>query len=294
MESLLYRLERLLNDIIHRSVHQLEGILVPLDARKSQKVVNQSAESHVLLADKVQVLAGPYFIPIRLIKLEAAGADIVELGIPHSDPIAEGPTIQAATERALRGHVRLSEILELCQRLRAVSSMPLILMGYLNNVLAFGEEELVQASAAAGVDGLIVADVPLEEATTLEAACEAKGVHRILMVAPTSTPERVVQIAARSRGFVYCVSVTGVTGARAALPADLNQLVARIQRVTSTPVAVGFGVSTPEQASQVARIADGVIVGSALVDRIGAAAGPSEAIESATSFVRSLRAAIEP
>jgi tryptophan synthase alpha chain len=225
-------------------------------------------------------------------ELEAAGADIVELGIPHSDPIAEGPTIQASTARALRHNTRLDEILDLTRRVREVSEVPLILMGYLNNVLSYGEEQLVQTCAEAGVDGLIVADVPYEEAQSLQRECERTGVHRILLVAPTSTPERVVRIASRSRGFVYCVSVTGVTGARSELPPDLAWLVGRIQRVTSTPIAVGFGVSTPDQAAEVARLADGVIVGSALVSRLGQASTADEAIQSATGFVRSLSDAV--
>ena len=143
------------------------------------------------------------------------------------------------------------------------------------------------------MDGLIVADVPFDEAEVLQAACEAKEVHRILMIAPTSTPERVVRIASRSRGFIYCVSVTGVTGERTTLASDLEQLVARIRRVSSTPVAVGFGISTPEQATQVARIADGVIVGSALVSRIGAAPSREAALQASVEFVRSLRQALQ-
>ena len=225
-------------------------------------------------------------------ELAAAGADVVELGVPHSDPIAEGPTIQASSERALKQGVQLAGILDLCRQVRARTEVPLVLMGYLNNVLAYGEEPLVQACAGAGVDGLIVADAPFEEARALQAACEAKGVHRILMIAPTSTPERVVKIASRSRGFVYCVSVTGVTGERDTLPADLEPLVARIRRVCSTPVAVGFGISTPEQAARVARLADGVIVGSALVSRIGAAPSRDAALEVSVEFVRTLSQAL--
>ncbi len=225
-------------------------------------------------------------------ELAAAGADVVELGIPHSDPIAEGPTIQAASERARRHAIQLPQILDLARRLRARSEVPLVLMGYLNNVLAFGEEALVQGCAEAGVDGLIVADAPYEEAQTLQAACAKTGVHRILLVAPTSTPERVVQIASRSRGFVYCVSVTGVTGERRALPSDLARLVGRIRRVVSTPVAVGFGISTPEQAAEVAALADGVIVGSALVSRIAAAPDADTALQEAREFVTSLSAAL--
>jgi tryptophan synthase alpha chain len=225
-------------------------------------------------------------------ELAVAGADLVELGIPHSDPIGEGPTIQAASQRSLAHHTTLAQILELVRRVRAVSDVPLVLMGYLNNVLAHGEERVAKDAAAAGADGLIVADTPFEETAMLSRACADSGVHRVLMVAPTSTPARVVHIAASSRGFVYCVSVTGVTGSRRTLPPDLAQLVGRIRRVTPTPVCVGFGVSTAEQAAEVARLADGVIVGSALVARIGAAKSRDAAIRSAREFVAELAAAV--
>jgi tryptophan synthase alpha chain len=225
-------------------------------------------------------------------ELAAAGADVIELGVPHSDPIAEGPTIQASSLRSLRNGTRLEQILELCKRVRGACDVPLLLMGYLNNVVSYGEERLVRDCAASGVDGLIVADAPFDEVPALQAASEAQGVHRVHLVAPTTTPERTVRIAALSRGFVYCVSTTGVTGARTALPTDLAALVARIQRVTATPVCVGFGISTPEHAARVARIADGAIVGSALVDRVGAAGSPAEAIESARSFVSELARAV--
>jgi tryptophan synthase alpha chain len=225
-------------------------------------------------------------------ELAAAGADVVEVGVPHSDPIAEGPTIQAASQRALAAGTTPARIVELIGRLRGVCDVPLVLMGYLNNVLARGEQRFAEDCAAAGVDGLIVADAPYEAARALHEACSAKGVHRILMVAPTSTPERLVQISARSRGFVYCVSVTGVTGERRSFDSGLPDLVRRIQRVTATPVAVGFGISTPEQAAEVAATADGIIVGSALVRRIGAAASRAEAIDSTTRFVRELARAV--
>ncbi|HKC49165.1 MAG TPA: tryptophan synthase subunit alpha, partial [Myxococcota bacterium] len=176
-------------------------------------------------------------------ELAAAGADLVELGIPHSDPIGEGPTIQAASLRSLTQHTTLAQILELVRRVRAVCDVPVVLMGYLNNVLAHGEERTAKDAAAAGADGLIVADTPFEETEMLSRACAESGVHRVLLVAPTSTPARVVRIAAASRGFVYCVSVTGVTGSRQALPPDLAALVGRIRRVTPTPACVGFGVS---------------------------------------------------
>jgi tryptophan synthase alpha chain len=225
-------------------------------------------------------------------ELHAAGADVIELGVPHSDPIAEGPTIQASSLQALRQGTTLAQTLELVSQLRSSCDVPLVLMGYLNNVFAYGEESLVQAAADAGVDGLIVVDAPYDEVPGLQAACEAKGVQRILMVAPTSTPERVVAISSRSAGFVYCVSVTGVTGARSALPQELEELVARIQRVTTKPVCVGFGISTPEQAAAVGRIADGVVVGSALVSTIAAAASGAEAVDAASKFVGSLAKAL--
>ena len=225
-------------------------------------------------------------------ELAAAGADVLELGVPHSDPIAEGPTIQAASQRSLLNRTGLRDVLERVRAVRETTDIPLILMGYVNNVLAHGAERLAADCAEIGVDGLIIADTPYEEGTELEAACNARNVHRILMVAPTSTPERMVCIAARSRGFVYCVSVTGVTGARDQLPPDLESLVGRIGRVTETPVSVGFGISTPSLAAEVARMADGVIVGSALVQRIADAKSPADAIDSARSFVSDLITAI--
>ena len=225
-------------------------------------------------------------------ELAAAGADVIELGVPHSDPIGEGPTIQAATQRSLAHHTTLAQILELVRGVRAVSEVPLVLMGYLNNVLAHGEERMAKDAAAAGADGLILCDAPFEETELLSRACAEANVHRVLLVAPTSTPARVVRIAAASRGFVYCVSVTGVTGSRQALPADLASLVDRIRRVTTTPVCVGFGVSDAAQAAEVARLADGVIVGSALVSRVGAARGREDVVRAARAFVSELAAAV--
>ncbi|MCP4005347.1 MAG: tryptophan synthase subunit alpha [bacterium] len=225
-------------------------------------------------------------------ELAAAGADIVELGVPHSDPIAEGPTIQASSARAVAAGTTLAGVLAMCARVRKLTDVPLVAMGYLNNVLARGEDQTVAECAASGIDGLIIVDAPHEEGADLSRACEAKDVHRILLIAPTSTPERVVQIASLSRGFVYCVSTTGVTGARNELPPDLAHLVAKVRRVTDAPVCVGFGISTPEHAVDVARMCDGVIVGSALVSRIAAAKDRAEAIASASGFVRSLSEAM--
>ena len=225
-------------------------------------------------------------------ELESAGADLVELGFAHSDPIGEGGTIQAASERALASGTTLQQVIELVHQIRQVSEIPILLMGYLNNVLAYGEARLAADCARAGVDGLIVVDVPFDETQQLQAACEAHGVHQILLVAPTSTPERVVRIASQSRGFVYCVSVTGVTVARRELPVDLEALVQRIQRVASVPVGVGFGISTGAQAARVARIADAVVVGSALVERVAAGASDEASLRAASDFVRELAVAV--
>jgi tryptophan synthase alpha chain len=224
-------------------------------------------------------------------ELAAAGADAIELGVPHSDPIAEGPTIQASSLRSLHNKTRLADVIELAGRAREVTPVPLLLMGYLNNVLAHGPERLATECRGAGVDGLILADTPCDELPELTRAARDAGLHRISLIAPTTTPERVVRIAGQASGFIYCVSVTGVTGARRQVAEDLAALVARIRRVSSTPICVGFGISTPEHVREVARVADGAIVGSALIDRIAGAGSPRAALERAEAFVRELAAA---
>jgi tryptophan synthase alpha chain len=225
-----------------------------------------------------------------VLALEDAGADLVELGVPFSDPIAEGPTIQRSSEHALARGTSLRRILELVQGLRARTEIPLVLMGYANPFYALGEDACVAALADAGVDGIIVADLPPEEGEGLFAKAEAKGIDAILLAAPTTRPERAVLLARRTRGFLYYVSLTGVTGARSALAADLEECVGRVRAVADVPVCVGFGVSTPEHAGAIARFADGVVVGSALVARISEAGSPRAAIEAASRFVRELKA----
>jgi tryptophan synthase alpha chain len=214
-----------------------------------------------------------------------AGADVIELGFPFSDPIADGSVIQKAALRSMAAGTTLSSVLELARRARAEVSVPLVLMGYLNPVLAYGVPRLLQDCAAAGVDGLILPDLPPEEAGQLRAEAQAHDVATIFFLAPTSTPERERAVLEASTGFIYFVSVTGVTGARAAVP-DVGPQVQRIRAASRVPVAVGFGISSPGQARQMAAFADGVVVGSALVDRLarGEAPGP---------FVASLRAALD-
>ena len=224
--------------------------------------------------------------------IAAAGADLIELGVPFSDPLADGPTIQHATQVALDGGITPTHCLVLTSRLRADGvTQPLLLMGYINPILAYGVERFVTDATAVGADGFIVPDLPPEEAGALEAACRTHGRALVYLLAPTSTPERVTSVAARTSGFLYLVSLAGVTGARDALPVDLSGFVERARAAAHCPVAVGFGISTPEQARAVGRIADGVIVGSALINTVTTAADPAAA---AAHFVRDLRAALAP
>ena len=221
-----------------------------------------------------------------------AGADAVEIGVPFSDPTAEGPTIQRSSERALRAGVSLRNVLQLVKSLRADLEIPLILMGYANNFLSMGDAPFVEAAAAVGVDGTIIVDLPPEEGESFFAAQEAAGIDPILLAAPTTTPERLGMLAERTRGFLYYVSLTGVTGARDQVAGDVEEGVKRAQAAGPRPVCVGFGVSTPEHAAQIGSYADGVVVGSAIVDRIESAAGPDEAVDAVARFVGELKAAL--
>ncbi len=204
--------------------------------------------------------------------LSANGAGLFEIGIPHSDPLADGPTIQSATYAALMQGVTVQDCLAMCRELRAAGvEQPFCAMTYYNPLFAYGVQRFVADAVAAGIDGLIVPDLPPEEAEELEAACRQAGVATIYLLAPTSTEERIRYVTAHCSGFVYLVSVTGITGARSELPPDLGAFVARVRRHTKLPLAVGFGIGSGPQAAAVAAIADGVIVGSALVK---AASGP--------------------
>jgi tryptophan synthase alpha chain len=217
-----------------------------------------------------------------------AGADGMELGIPFSDPLADGPTIQQAGDEALRQGMTLRHGLALIARLRGeYPEPPLFLMSYLNPLLAYGLDSLCRDAAAAGVDGLIVPDLPLEEEGQLVAACETHRLTIIHLLAPTSSPTRIAQIAAQSEGMLYLVSVSGVTGARAELPRELPDFVQRVRRATDLPLAVGFGISTPAQARAVGQFADGIIVGSELVRRLR-----TESVGGVSAFVRLLSEAL--
>jgi tryptophan synthase alpha chain len=197
------------------------------------------------------------------------GADVIELGVPFSDPLAEGPTIQHSSYSALQQGVTLKTCLEVVSKLRTSGvEAPLIPMGYYNPILAYGVAEFARDAAARGADGLIVPDLPSEESGNLREECLANGLRLIYMLAPTSTDERIQLAASLASGFIYCVSITGVTGARDELPASLGAFVNRVRTYTGLPIAVGFGISQPKHFLAVGRIADAAIIGSAIIDEI--------------------------
>jgi tryptophan synthase alpha chain len=199
---------------------------------------------------------------------EAAGADVIELGVPFSDPLADGPTIQRASERALRSGTTLRGVISLVQRLRTKTQVPLVLFGYFNPIFQMGVESFAVAAAEAGADGVLVTDLTPEEAGEYRAVMRSQGLDTIFLAAPTSTDARLVRIAESSSSFLYLISRTGVTGARESLPEDLPDLVRRARAFTRLPIAVGFGISLPTHVSVLGGIADAAVVGSALVSEI--------------------------
>ena len=226
-----------------------------------------------------------------VLQLAGGGADIVELGVPFSDPIADGPVIQQAADRALRAGTTLKKILGMVQAVRTKTQIPIVLMIYYNTILKYGEAGLCRDAAQMGVDGLIVPDLPSDEAETLREAARRAGLDIIFLLAPTSTPSRQAAVARLSRGFIYYVSLTGITGAQLTDKIDVEKKVREIRRYSKTPVAVGFGIVTPEDAREVARFADGVIVGTALVKIIAGHGDRTAVGERLHTFTRSLKAA---
>jgi tryptophan synthase alpha chain len=219
-----------------------------------------------------------------------AGADAFEIGLSFSDPLADGPVIQRATQIALEKGITVAKSLEMIAALRTRGvTQPFLLMGYFNPMLAYGLERFVTDAAAAGVDGFIVPDLPPEEAGEIDRLCRDRALGLIYFLAPTSTADRLKLVAEKARGFIYLVSLTGVTGTRAKLADNLGAFVERVRHITSTPIAIGFGVSTPEQAGKVSRLADGVIVGSRLVQIVDRAADKPQA---AAQFIRELKSAM--
>ena len=223
--------------------------------------------------------------------LAEAGADVVELGVPFSDPLADGPTIQRASERALRSGTTLAGVLGLVRKLRQKTEVPIVLFSYFNPVLQMGLSTFADEAAAAGADGVLITDLTPEEAGEYRHAVASRGLDTIFLAAPTSTDARLVRIAESSTGFLYLISRMGVTGAREALPEDLPALVRRARRVTSLPIAVGFGISLPGHVSILGGLADAAVVGSVLVEEIERAASVDEAASAVAARVRSLKQA---
>lgn len=221
-------------------------------------------------------------------QLVAAGADLLELGIPFSDPLADGPTIQAATQQSLENGTTLKDCIQMVRQLRDEGiETPAMLMGYVNPMMAYGLDSFVRDAAVAGVDGLVVPDLPPEEADELDALCQRHGLALIYFLAPTSTPDRITLVVEKARGFIYLVSITGITGVQQGISDQLAGFVDRVRAKTKTPLAVGFGIGSGEQATAVAQLADGVIVGSALVKRA------KQSPEAVFALAQELRQALE-
>jgi tryptophan synthase alpha chain len=227
-----------------------------------------------------------------VLEIARSGADIIEIGAPFSDPVADGPTIQRAGIRALATGTTLKNVIGLVREVRKETDIPVILMLYYNLIHHYGEEKFAHDAAAAGVDGLIVPDLPPDEASGLARAAKANGIDIIFLLAPTSSDDRVRLVEKHSSGFIYYVSLTGVTGARTALDSGIEASLKRIRRFSKKPVCVGFGISTPEQAAKVSAWADGVIVGSALVGIIEKNAGKKTLVREVGRFVKSLKKGI--
>ena len=227
-----------------------------------------------------------------VLKMAEAGADIIELGVPFSDPLADGPTIQAASQRALQNGVNLKDIFSLAERLKGINT-PLVLMTYFNPVFHYGLKEFAEGCGRSGIDGVIIPDLPPEEAGPWMGEARRMGLDTIFLVAPTSPPDRIKLVSRCSQGFIYYVSVTGVTGPRENLPDELEQAVKGIKEQSKKRVAVGFGISTPEQAKRISLFADGIIVGSAIVKMIEENLKNPELIDRVKDFVSSFAKALK-
>ena len=221
--------------------------------------------------------------------LAECGADIIELGIPFSDPLADGVTIQKASFEALKNGITLRKCLEAAKQISAKVSIPLVFMTYFNPVFSYGIEDFCRECAQSGVDGLIIPDLPPDEGGPLEVACRENRLGLIYLLAPTSTEERIKLVTQKSSGFIYLVSVAGVTGARVSLSSNLKDFIGRVRRFARLPLCVGFGISTPEQAKEVAQLADGVIVGSKIIQLME----KDDNFASLKKFAASLRGAID-
>ena len=238
------------------------------------------------------ITAGDPSLDITLelvLALDKGGADLIELGVPFSDPIADGPVIQRATDRALRNGVTLRKVLELGENIRKKSEIPLVLFSYFNPLLNHGLEKLAKDAVAAGFDGVLASDLTIEESDTFVRTMRGAGLNTIFLVAPTSSPERMKKIAQTSNGFLYAVSRTGVTGERQELAADLKDFLRTLRTFTAAPIAVGFGISHPEHVRAVWQEADGAIVGSSIVKKVEEHIGRSDLVSEVAAFAEWLR-----
>jgi tryptophan synthase alpha chain len=269
-------------DAVARTPSRLDRTFAALRARSERALVPYFTAGDPSLADTRRLV---------LAAVER-GADVVEVGIPFSDPLADGPVIQRAAQRALAAGVTLPRVLEMTRDLRGDTDVPLVFLTYYNSVLAFGLKAFCGTAVEAGVDGVIVADLPPEEAGPLATEARASGLDLIHLVAPTSTAARMRMIARASAGFVYMVSLTGVTGARAELPPDLVGHLQALRSITDKPICVGFGIGTPEQAAAVGRLADGVIVGSAVMRLVEQHAGSPALLAEVGRFIAALKTSL--
>ena len=228
-----------------------------------------------------------------ILALEATGVDIIEIGVPFSDPTADGPAIQAASQRALKRGTTLQKILAMIASVRRKSGIPIVLFGYFNPILSYGTEKFAADAKSAGVDGLLVVDLPPEEAGELRLYTDPAGLAFITLIAPTTDPGRIGKILRGAAGFVYFISVTGVTGAAAPRTQDIRRDVGRIKQMTTLPIAVGFGISTPEQAAAIAPLADGIVVGSALVRLIAEKRRSDAVVRAVAALAAKIRRAID-
>jgi tryptophan synthase alpha chain len=228
-----------------------------------------------------------------IVEFEKCGADLVELGVPFSDPMADGPLIQYASEQSLSHGTSLDDILRLVATVRRRTSIPVILMGYYNPFFKFGLEHFTRKAAQAGVDGVLVVDLPPEEAAEMKRFTDQAGLDLIFLLAPTSGPGRVDRIVRHASGFIYYVSLTGVTGVRSTLDRSIRRQIAAIRRKSTLPIAVGFGISTPEHARTVARWSDAVVVGSAIIKIISGCRSAQEKLQKTGHFIRTLKKAMQ-
>jgi tryptophan synthase alpha chain len=228
-----------------------------------------------------------------ILVLEKAGADILEIGAPFSDPTADGPVIQEAAQRSLKTGTTLAGVMQLITELRKISQIPIVLFGYFNPIFAYGTEKFARDAARAGVDGVLVVDLPPEEAPELKKHTDAAGIDFISLIAPTTGAQRAKKIAATATGFLYYISITGVTGTAAPKLGGIKADLKKIRKISSLPIAVGFGISSPEQARQIGRLADGIVAGSALVKLIAENGGKAELLKIVSDYAGRMKKAIK-